>query len=93
MPGRDSASLTVLGAGGPGPAASAADMPALVPALERLVEAYIELAMVSARFKVFVIATRWLLCPVMGTVRLMFFLVQLWVYAYSQQLPPRVCLS
>ena len=32
---------------GDGPAASAADMPALVGALERLVEAYIELAMVG----------------------------------------------
>lgn len=32
---------------GAGPAASASDMPALIGALERLVEAYIELAMVG----------------------------------------------
>lgn len=40
---------------GAGPAASAADMPALVGALERLVEAYIELAMVG-------VDTLWLAC-------------------------------
>eukprot|EP00903_Cladosiphon_okamuranus_P016144 g14899.t1 len=46
-PSSSSSSSAAVGGPGPGPAASLSDMPALVAALERLAEAYIDLAMVN----------------------------------------------
>lgn len=54
-----------VAATGAGPAASAADMPALVGASERLVEAYIELAMVGVM--ALRLARFWLRLPVFAS--------------------------
>lgn len=56
--GSSPAAAAAVELGGPGPAASAADMPCLVGALERLVEAYIELAMVGWLVRCAVLAVK-----------------------------------